>query len=326
MEDHVNKNVALVGPGGIALDYAKVLKALGTKSVAIGRTKEKCEKFEKDTGLKCLSAGIETYLGGADVPNTYFIITVNTENLGEVMRKLISAGAKHILVEKPAGIHKEDIAKTVELLKGKNIFPYVAYNRRFYASFQKAMQLIEEQGGLLSFSFEFTEWAHEYESWKKTPEALEHWLLGNSSHVLDIAFYVGGLPKQMCSFTSGSLSWHPAAEEFSGAGVSVKDVIFSYQANWGSAGRWGVEFNTSKGKLILRPLEKLFFQKRGELAVNEIIIDNKLDIEFKPGLYKQVSAFLSGDSTHLITLQQHYDNLANVYEKIKDPRNFKTNP
>jgi predicted dehydrogenase len=316
MENYVNKNVVIVGPGGIAKDYAKVVQALKTNAIAIGRNKEKCELFEKETGLNCISTPLADYLKTIDIASTYFIITVNTENLGFVMRDLISKGAKHILVEKPAGINREDIGLTIKLLEGKNVFPFVAYNRRFYASFQKAIELIKKQGGLLSFSFEFTEWAHELAQYNKTKEALEHWLLGNSSHVIDVAFFIGGLPKEMHSFTSGSISWHPSAAQFAGAGITVKDVIFSYQANWDSAGRWGVEFNTTEGKLILRPMEKLFFQKKAELAVNEVEIDNKLDIEFKPGLYKQVEAFLNEDATHMLTLQNHYKNATTVLEKI----------
>jgi predicted dehydrogenase len=316
MENYVNKNVVLIGPGGIAKDYAKVLLALKTNAIAIGRNKERCELFEKETGLKCISTPLDAYLKTIDIASTYFIISVNTENLGDVMRDLISKGAKHILVEKPAGVNREDIALTIKLLDSKNVTPFVAYNRRFYASFQKAIELIKEQGGLLSFSFEFTEWAHEIEKLNKTKEALEHWLLGNSSHVIDVAFFIGGLPKEMQSYVSGSINWHPSAAQFSGAGVTIKDIIFSYQANWASAGRWGVEFNTAQGKLILRPMEKLFFQKRGELAINEIELNNKVDIEFKPGLYKQVEAFLKEDATHMITLQNHFKNVTNILEKI----------
>jgi predicted dehydrogenase len=321
MENYVNKNVVIIGPGGIAKDYAKVVQALKTNAIAIGRNKEKCDLFEKETGLKCIATPLDAYLKTIDIASTYFIISVNTENLGFVIRDLISQRAKHILVEKPAGIDKDDIALTIKLLEGKNVFPYVAYNRRFYASFQKAIELIKEQGGLTSFSFEFTEWAHELEKYNKTKEALEHWLLGNSSHVIDVAFFVAGLPKEMHSFTSGAgvIKWHPAASQFSGAGVTIKGVIFSYQANWASAGRWGVEFNTLQGKLILRPMEKLFFQKKGELTINEIELNNKQDIDFKPGLYKQVEAFLNGDATNMITIQQHYSNLINIYEKIKNP-------
>ncbi|HEY1037749.1 MAG TPA: gfo/Idh/MocA family oxidoreductase, partial [Bacteroidia bacterium] len=203
---------------------------------------------------------------------------------------------------------------------GKNVFPYVAYNRRFYRSFQKAIQMIKEQGGLLSCSFEFTEWGHEIVTLNKSKEVLENWLLSNSSHVIDVAFFVAGLPKEMTSYTGGKLDWHPRGSEFAGAGITEKNVLFNYHANWQSAGRWGVEFNTFEGKLILRPMEKLSFQKKGQLGVVEVDLESTVDIDFKPGLYKQVEAFLNGDHQHMITLQDHYKNTVNIYEKMNGKR------
>ena len=52
---------------------------------------------------------------------------------------------------------------------------------------------------------------------------------------------------------------------FSGAGISISGALFSYQANWQSAGRWSVEILTKKNRLILCPLEELKVQKRGVL-------------------------------------------------------------
>ncbi len=317
MENNIeNKKVVLIGPGGIGKDYAKVLLALKTDAIAVGRNKERCEAFEKETGLKCIASDVKGFLDGINVKDHYFIITVNTENLGATIRLLIEKGAQNILVEKPAGVDPADLEKTVKLLEGKNIFPYVAYNRRFYRSFQKAIEMIKEQGGLLSCSFEFTEWGHEIVTLNKSKEVLDNWLLSNSSHVIDVAFFVAGLPKQMSSYTSGSLDWHPRAAEFSGSGITEKNVLFNYHANWQSAGRWGVEFNTFEGKLILRPMEKLSFQKKGQLGLVEIDLGSTVDIDFKPGLYKQVEAFLKGDHQHMITIQDHYKNTINIYEKM----------
>ncbi len=317
MENNLKKQkVVLIGPGGIARDYAKVLKSMDVDARAVGRSSEKCAIFEKETGLRCEAIGIEDFLSKNDVQDVYFIITVNTENLGTVLRQLINHKAPHILVEKPAGVDLQDLEKTRNLLEGTGIQPYVAYNRRFYQSFQKAKEIIKEQGKLLSCHFEFTEWAHDIAKYDKTKEALENWLLGNSSHVIDATFSITGPPAKMSNYVSGSLSWHPRAAQFSGAGITTKDVLFSYQANWESAGRWGVEFNTPEGKLILRPLEKLFFQKKGQLNVEEIKLESDVDLVYKPGLYKQVEAFLNHNNENMITLQEHYNNVVNIYEKI----------
>ena len=83
--------------------------------------------------------------------------------------------------------------------------------------------------------------------------------------MVDLAFNLGGIPKELSSFTAGSLDWHPSAAVFSGAGISENGAPFNYRANWESAGRWGVEVLTKEHKLILRPMEKLQIQTCAQL-------------------------------------------------------------
>lgn len=93
-------------------------------------------------------------------------------------------------------------------------------------------------------------------------------------------------------FLGGGASWHPSGTVFSGAGVTSSNALFSYSANWDSAGRWWVEFLTKENRYIMKPLEKLFVQKRGSVSVNEIEINDDFDQLYKPGLFKQVEAFM----------------------------------
>ncbi|HVD98333.1 MAG TPA: Gfo/Idh/MocA family oxidoreductase [Cytophagaceae bacterium] len=316
MANNLNKKVILIGPGAIAKDYVKTLKALQTDITVLGRNAERCAAFAAETGVPCLAVDLEEYLKKQDHSNTWFIIAVSMDNLGIVSRTLIQQGAKNILIEKPAAVSPEDMGETIALLKNTSITPYVAYNRRFYSSVRQARKMIAEQGGLLSFSFEFTEWIHVIEKLPKTKEVLANWFLGNSTHVVDCAFFVGGSPTLWSAYTAGHISWHPTAAQFSGAGVSKSGALFSYQANWQSAGRWGIEFNTPEGKIILRPMEKLAFQKRGEIQVNPVELDDILDVTYKPGLYLQTQAFLNGDHQDMISLQDHYQNVLNIYQKI----------
>ena len=51
--------------------------------------------------------------------------------------------------------------------------------------------MIAEDGGVTSFHFEFTEWSHQIQHLQKAPGVMDHWVLGNSSHVLDLAFHLG---------------------------------------------------------------------------------------------------------------------------------------
>ena len=123
---------------------------------------------------------------------------------------------------------------------------FIAYNRRFYRAVSEAKRLIEGDGGVTSFNFEFTEWSHEIERLSKAPGVKEKWFLGNSTHVVDLAFFLGGKPSEISCYTQGGTDWHPTASLFSGAGVSEHGALFSYNANWESAGRWGVEVLTKK--------------------------------------------------------------------------------
>ena len=104
---------------------------------------------------------------------------------------------------------------------------------------------------------------------------LEKFFLCNSSHVVDLVFYLFGEPKIINSYTSGGLKWHPSSSIFSGCGQTTKDILFTYNANWSSAGRWGVEIILDNSKLFLKPLEKLYIQKKGDLNFEEIKIVQK---------------------------------------------------
>ena len=147
---------------------------------------------------------------------------------------------------------------------------YIAYNRRFYASVIQAKKIIREDGGLLSCSFDFTELSDEIVTLNRPEIVLQTWLVGNSSHVIDLAFYFTGLPKKWVSYRSGSLIWHKSASTFAGAGVSETGVLFNFSANWDSAGRQVWNYIQSS-KIDFRPMEELKAINRGSFEMIECL-------------------------------------------------------
>ena len=279
----------------MAIEYAKVLQAQNIHFITIGNTKEGAINFETQIKSKVIIGGIDTWL--EKNPHTDYnlikvIAAVNENLLGSITRKLINVGFKDILVEKPGGLNPNDIQSVNNLAVKNNAKVYVAYNRRFLSSTLKVQELIELEGGVTSFNFEFTEWGHIIKDLVKNEGVLEEWFIQNSSHVVDLAFFIGGHPTALKSFVSAGASWHPSGTVFSGAGVTSSNALFSYNANWDSAGRWWVEFLTKENRYIMKPMEKLFVQKKGSVAVNEIEINDDLDQLYKPGLFKQVEAFM----------------------------------
>jgi predicted dehydrogenase len=305
----------LIGVGVMALDYAKVMEGLGVNFTSIGRGEARASHFEKTTGLPVVRGGIENYLTTRPKVPQHAIISVGVEALKSVAIQLIRYGVKNILVEKPAGLNCSEIEELKQVAESAQTQVYVAYNRRFYASVQKAREIIAQDGGVTSFNFEFTEWSHEIKKLEKDEAVKKAWLLANSTHVIDMAFFLGGCPKTMTTYTAGGLDWHPAASVFAGAGITDLGAMFSYQANWAAPGRWGVEILTSQHRLIFRPLEKLHIQRLGSVAIEPHEIDDRLDIAFKPGLYHQVKNFIEGHNIDFCTIEDQCK-IIEWYEKI----------
>ena len=313
----MDKQIYLIGTGMMAVDYAKVLTAQNLKFTVIGRGSESALKFEELTKIKPITGGIEKYLSEHNLTeNTYFIIATGTEALMNTLLTVLKAGAKKVLIEKPAAISIEELLKNENQLSPYLEKVFVAYNRRFYASVIETQKLIEEDGGLQSMHFEFTEWAHKIEPLQKAAGVKENWFFANSTHVVDLAFYLAGHPSDWKTFSkSGKLTWH-SKTNFSGAGITDKNVIFSYISNWESAGRWGIELLTNKRRIYLKPLEGISIQLKGSIEIKEHVFDDSLDKTFKPGLYRQTEAFFSVSDYILPSLAEQIESSKSIYYKI----------
>ena len=305
-------NVLVVGVGPIGIEYSRILRAQGCTVTAIGRGAAGCQAFKEATGIPALAGGLEALAAHEALPDTA-IVAVGEAQLGKATVALVRRGVRHILVEKPGGATAAEIRELAALAREYGAAVYVGYNRRFHASTLHAQKLIAEDGGVSSFTFEFTEWSHRIEPLEKEAGVKENWFLQNSSHVIDLAFHMCGWPVEMSAFSGGSLSWHPHAQ-YAGAGRSNTGAFFSYMADWQAPGRWWVEVLTRKRRFIFRPLEKLQVQMLGSVAVDPVEIDDSLDVEYKPGFYRQVEAFLKNPAS-LLTIDEQARHL-DVYEKI----------
>ena len=309
-------DVIIVGAGDMAIEYSKVLDGLKKEYVVIGRGEEKANRFEFITGHKVYRGGVEYYFDeGAPIP-THAIVVVYPLSLYSVAEYLINIGVKDLLLEKPGGMNYNELKKLSDMSKAKKASVFIAYNRRFYASVEKAKELIAKDGGVTSFNFEFTEWSHKIEKLSKPKDELEGWLMANSTHVIDLAFYLGGKPKEMSSYVVGSLPWYSKAYAFAGSGVTNNGVLFTYKANWKSAGRWSIEILTNEHKFIFEPIESLKIQNRGEINICQVEIDDEIDKKYKAGLYKEVEAFINGNTINLPDIHEQKDN-AIIYESME---------
>jgi predicted dehydrogenase len=297
----------------MAKEYAKVLEGLKVSYEVIGRGVENCNSFkELFPQAKVFAGGLESF--ESIKKYTHGIICSNVDYLASHTKLLIGLGIKEILLEKPGGTNLHEIVDLAEFARNKQAKVAIAYNRRFYSSVLKCRELIEEDGGVKSFHFEFTEWPHTIEDLANYETVKNNLLFANSTHIIDMAFYLGGMPKEIKSFATDSLDWHPKAI-FSGAGITTNNALFSYQANWKGPGRWVAEFVTYKHRFIFKPLEMLQIQELKSVKVEQFLIDDELDKLYKPGLYNQTKAFLlNPKDSSLIYLDQQEQNCRKIYQ------------
>lgn len=306
----------IVGTGLMAKEYARVLLNLETRFIAIGRGEINCKNFEEEFNVETFRNGLKAFLDFNPAKPDGVIVAVSIESLSETTHLLLDYGINNILLEKPGVGSPQEVIDLSDSAETKNANVLIGYNRRFYASVLKAQEIIEEDGGLVSFNFEFTEWSHVICNLKKHKLEHNYWFLGNSTHVIDTAFFLGGLPKELTSFVKGGTDWHPSSSIFAGAGITRSGALFSYQANWEAPGRWVLELITKKSRLILKPFEKLFIQRIGSVSVEEIELDDSLDKNFKPGLYLQTKAFIMGEFSRFCKLEEQKYNIENYYVQM----------
>lgn len=316
----MKEEIFLIGPGGMGKEYYKVLKGMEKSVKVFGRGKERAKEFEGIFETKVITGDLAENLSKENNIPEFAINATSIESLIDTTRTLMEIGIKNILVEKPLGIDEESIKLICELAEQKGCNVFVAYNRRFFSSTQKAMEIIEQDGGVSSFSFEFTEWGDRIAEsvGRRIEEYKEAWFLLNSSHVVDLAFFLGGTPVEISSYTQGELDWHKTGCVYAGAGKTNKNTLFSYQANWDAPGRWGIEILTKQHRLYLRPMEELYIQKKNTVAINQVEIDDGWDKKYKPGLYKQVEAFLENqEDVRLLSVREHLSNMK-YYRKMEN--------
>ena len=305
----------IIGAGGIAREYAKVLKSLGKEAMCIGRSEKTAKEFEEATGFTAVTGGLDKYLAAQPPLPEAAIVATNLGSLASNTISLMKYGVKRIFCEKPGFLFPKELEEVAEVCKSKGAEVYYAYNRRFFAATLAAERVIAEDGGLRSFNFEFTEWGHVIEQYDKPKDELSNWFFANSTHVVDLAFFLCGEPVEMTCFAKDAADWHKPIN-FAGAGRTDKDVLFNYQANWDAPGRWAVELLTSKHRIYLKPMEQLQLQDKGSVKVYPVEIDDHLDKEFKSGFYLETKAFLNGDTIRLCSVEQQKLHFAYIYSKI----------
>lgn len=143
----------------MAIEYSKALDSICVDYLVIGRSEASARIFEEKTRKNVIRGGLDNLkLEFSEVPN-HVIIAVDVEELFTTTVKTINLGIKTILVEKPGALDLKRLVYLKGLSKKNNTTIKIAYNQGFFQTVQKLKSMTDNDVGIKSCHFEFSEWA-----------------------------------------------------------------------------------------------------------------------------------------------------------------------
>jgi len=289
----------------MAREYCQALAAMNVSDVTvITRSRESADRVKTWFPVQVLAGGYE----GCLTPASRFDLTVVATpipSLRAAATWAIDSGARNVLVEKPAALYSSELSEWAAAADGRSRVR-VAYNRLMYPSVWKARSMIAEAGSqITSARYTFTEWTHELAGKASAGDSVyTRWGISNSLHLIGLAHALIGQPKELVAFKDGGLEWHPSGSRFTGAGTTQTGVVFSYQADWTSAGRWSLELMTPIGAYQFMPLEALAVRSKTSIQWENVPLLQPF-AGVKPGVAEQLAVMLTPEleaSFELVTL------------------------
>ena len=93
----------LIGCGQMGQAYSAVLQAQGVPFRVIGRSSASAKVFHQATGVSVYEGGLAAALASLPAPEQA-IVAVGVEQLSSTVQKLLAAGCRSLLIEKPGAL------------------------------------------------------------------------------------------------------------------------------------------------------------------------------------------------------------------------------
>lgn len=180
-----DSSVLLIGAGYIANEYAKALSELKIKNVTIISSVTSSSKIANQYGFQHISGGYEEILPSLPVMDLVIIATFVLLLL-PATKLALENGQKNILIEKPGSLNSQDLISLSQKFPEANV--KIAFNRLQFQNFHLLKKLSNDNDGITSCHFTFTEWIDKIDYEKFSSLVLEKWGIANSLHVISMAF------------------------------------------------------------------------------------------------------------------------------------------
>jgi len=222
-------------------------------------------------------------------------VLVSANQIYDVAVNLIPAGIP-LFLEKPPGLIPDQTKTLTDLANKHGTKNMVGFNRRYYSIFHKGIELINQNGGLLGVAVE----GHE-RFWKIVDrdipnEIRKNWIYANSTHTIDLLRLFGGEVEQINALKKSVKEQN--GDQFAASMKFASGAIGTYTSHWFSPGGWNATLFGDGVTVKFKPLETGIWID-SDLKEHEIVPDD-VDVEFKPGFYRQMEGFINMVKTDIL--------------------------
>lgn len=281
--------IGVIGAGWMAEQHLLVLsETSGAKVVGItSRTLSRAQALAQKFNISCCAAGIDEMISEAQ-PDALLLL-VSEESMLDVCAQLLKDHCLPLFIEKPAGLVPEETKALADLACANRVSTMVGYNRRYYSIFHKGIEIIRQHGRLRGVVVEGHERMWRMRKVKKfTDKMLQNWIYVNGTHTIDLLRFFGGEPRNISAIVHSRIE--KKGDQIAAIMEFDSGAIGNYSAYWYSPGEWRVVLFGDGVTVEFKPLESGRWIDE-DFKVTEIIAD-EVDVKFKPGLYRQMEAFV----------------------------------
>ena len=299
-------SLGIIGAGEIANEHLRVIKAInGVKVIGItSRTLSKAHELSIKYNIEHIYKSIEDLTNDSNIEGVMVLVSAN--QIFDVCLNLIPKN-KYIFIEKPPGLTLNQTKTLANLADEFSTNTMIGFNRRYYSIFRKGIELIKERGDLLGLVIDGHERFWKIENLNLPLNVIENWIYCNSTHNIDLLRFFGGEVKTINSVRKSIK--HKSGDQFVASIEFESGALGTYNAFWWSPGGWSVTLFGNGITVQFKPLEEgIWIDNQFKETA---IMPDSIDIDFKPGFYKQMETFVS------MIKNDNKEQIINLKESIK---------
>jgi predicted dehydrogenase len=142
-------------------------------------------------GFSHASTDIDDIFGNSEI-SSIVVTTPHSSHAAMVARAL--AAGKHVFVEKPLALSREELQAVIEARNSSSSFFMVGFNRRFAPHVQEARKFLKARAGRSMIFIRINAGQLPPESWQRDAEQGNGRILGELCHFVDLALYLADSP------------------------------------------------------------------------------------------------------------------------------------